>query len=443
MNIDKAPTTIGTKRPGETRPTRDSPRAAPVPPQTPSSRQAQPPRPIPFNPRVQSSSIQDAQSSTPYERTHVDFGAIDPFGNAQNSTSKLAPTLSIREWVIGATNFVKNALAFVRDVPSEADLLNNPDFGPIYRELKLVLGDMSASPAVTQVAVSTPTQSTPTPNDERDPKIYAILESISERLQTIENTTTTTKSTSYAAAAGKAVNQSKPTPKNIGPHPDFKPIPSPSQRHHPARLVIQATTPMDPSHRLTVLATRDKINEALDGTGAPKPLRVVAVRWNEKGNCIVMVQDDQRAADLMPYVDSFAHLVCGTSAWTAVPDQAWTRVLVHGVDTGMSDSDMNDTPDNSTELHEELVRSNPWLANVKLGCATRWLAKPETVATKHHSSIIISFCDEEDANTLINRRRGLFAFGRFAKVNRYVDSRYPNRSTVHSMLEFRPPCSRL
>ncbi|KZT31671.1 hypothetical protein SISSUDRAFT_1056372 [Sistotremastrum suecicum HHB10207 ss-3] len=83
--------------------------------------------------------------------------------------------------------------------------------------------------------------------------------------------------------------RSRTPPQPLNPHltlplPDFKPIPSPSQRHHPARLVIQATTPMDPSHRLTVLATRDKINEALDGTGAPKPLRVVAVRWNEKGN---------------------------------------------------------------------------------------------------------------------------------------------------------------
>ncbi|KAI6152897.1 hypothetical protein EDD17DRAFT_1765309 [Pisolithus thermaeus] len=121
---------------------------------------------------------------------------------------------------------------------------------------------------------------------------------------------------------------------------------NPMTHHHPACLVIQLVFPPPPDQCYSSKEMVDIINASLkDKTKAS----VVTVKWNDKGNCIVIAHPSYTAEDLLPYNEEIAKSLlerCALDGWTARPDKKWHRVLIHGMDTGKSEiediQDLND-----------------------------------------------------------------------------------------------------
>lgn len=93
---------------------------------------------------------------------------------------------------------------------------------------------------------------------------------------------------------------------------------NPMTRHHPARLVIQPVSPPPPDQRFSGKEIVDIINSSLkDKTKAS----VVAVKWNDKGNCVVIAHPSFTAEDLLPYNEDIAKSLLDRRAldgWTAI-----------------------------------------------------------------------------------------------------------------------------
>ncbi|KAI6135891.1 Endonuclease/exonuclease/phosphatase [Pisolithus thermaeus] len=137
---------------------------------------------------------------------------------------------------------------------------------------------------------------------------------------------------------------------------------------------------------------------------------VVVVKWNDKGNCIVIAHPSFTAEDLLPYNEDIAKSLLDHRAldgWTARPDKKWHRVLIHGVDTSKSDiddiQDLNDFRGHSaSELEDELLTQNPFMAGIHLMEPPRWIAHPETLRQKMHSSIVLTVSSQEEVDFLLN-----------------------------------------
>ncbi|KZT39035.1 hypothetical protein SISSUDRAFT_1061438 [Sistotremastrum suecicum HHB10207 ss-3] len=289
------------KRPTSTRPSDNTPRrAGPAPPRTPSSRQRPP---ITFQPRDSDDETDFEQPPAPQRPIHTTFASDNPF------------QISAADAVAKVSSLVKEAANLLWRIPEDFIFADDTRQAVDFIETRVASHDSAETPT------KSPTLST-------DPKVFTLLEAISVRLQSLEGLVPSppkARTASYAAAASSVRPQPPPPP------PIPKLAPSPTQRHHPCRLVFQLTDPPDPRNRLPPLEVCERINQDLVGAGAPDALRVVAARWNNKGNCIILVHEDQKATDLVPYAEHFAHHICGLSKWEAIPDQAWTRVLVHAL----------------------------------------------------------------------------------------------------------------
>ncbi|KZS90873.1 hypothetical protein SISNIDRAFT_468120 [Sistotremastrum niveocremeum HHB9708] len=340
------------KRPTSTRPSDNTPRrAGPAPPRTPSSRQRPP---ITFQPRDSDDETDFEQPPAPQRPIHTTFASDNPFqisaADAVAKVSSLVKEAANLLWRI-PEDFVfaddtKASNEYVPVVLSEIETLSwrqvparvHPRVYPFGQYSLEALDDTRQAVDFIETRVASHDRTEPptkSPTLSTDPKVFTLLEAISVRLQSLEGLVPSppkARTASYAAAASSIRPQPPPPP------PIPKLAPSPTQRHHPCRLVFQLTDPPDPRNRLPPLEVCERINQGLVGAGAPDALRVVAARWNNKGNCIILVHEDQKATDLVPYAEHFAHHICGLSKWEAIPDQAWTRVLVHGVDTGRMSS---------------------------------------------------------------------------------------------------------
>ena len=130
----------------------------------------------------------------------------------------------------------------------------------------------------------------------------------------------------------------RPKPKNPKPtQPTAQPN-NPWQQHHPARLILQIPSPIDLADRLDGMKAVEATNVAL------APLTkgtIIAVKWNDKGNCIVISHPDYNATDLEPFGNTIATALTGIPNIECIttPDRKWHRVILNGVDTGKSDID--------------------------------------------------------------------------------------------------------
>lgn len=204
---------------------------------------------------------------------------------------------------------------------------------------------------------------------------------------------------------------------------------NPMTRHHPARLIIQPTEPIVPERRRSDRKTIDAINTSLKGiTNAT----VVAIKWNDKGNCIVIAHPSFTAEDLLPHEGVIGAALLGDSTreFTAVPDKKWHRILLNGVDTGKADLDTDDVMEmdqfegrQGQGIQHELKAVNPCLANVNFTENPRWLTRPEILRQKMHSTVILTVSSQEEVEYLMTHVGGVFMFGRYATFSRYQDTK--------------------
>ena len=201
---------------------------------------------------------------------------------------------------------------------------------------------------------------------------------------------------------------------------------NPWQRHHPARLILQIPSSIDPNDRLGGMKAVEAANAAL--TPHTK-VNIIAVKWNDKGNCIVITHPDYNATDLEPYGNIVASAITGKDdiECTAAPDRKWHRIILNGVDTGKSDIDEDIELSHfqgrhSSDILKELQTNNPSLATISITEA-RWLTRPETLREKSHSSTILTVSSEEDVELLMRHIRRVVMYGRLASFSRYQDTK--------------------
>lgn len=199
---------------------------------------------------------------------------------------------------------------------------------------------------------------------------------------------------------------------------------NPTQRNHTSRLVIEVVDTIEAAQRPSPLAARDNINAILQSNKDTKDLRVVGVKFNAKGNCIAIAHPDTSVKKLATHVHKFAKVVAGDSTVKAHPDTKWTRVVLNRVDTGRSHMGR---PWTREELTEEFNQALIYEGITSMAGQPRWMAHPDVLQTKNHSSVVITLQSQDDADKLLHETGGLLLFGEFIKTGRYTDKRPPKQ----------------
>jgi len=221
----------------------------------------------------------------------------------------------------------------------------------------------------------------------------------------------------------------RPSPMARSPKPTQPPSQpnNPWQCHHPARLILQIPPTVVDHDRLTGMKAVEAVNAALAQHGAKTS--IIAVKWNDKGNCIVISHPNFTAMDLEPLGNVIAAAITGKNdiTCTATPDKKWHRVILNGVDTGKSDIDEDIELSHfqgrhSDEMLQELQANNPSLATISISEA-RWLTRPEQLREKSHSSIVLTTSSQEDVELLLRHVRRVVMYGRLASFSRYQDTK--------------------
>jgi phage baseplate assembly protein W len=195
---------------------------------------------------------------------------------------------------------------------------------------------------------------------------------------------------------------------------------NPAAAHHPSRLIVQMPPDrVTPEFRPDAIDLVKNINSELAKHEDSKHLRVVSVKWNSSGNCIVCTKSDQKAAELAKYQDRFIHLFDTGPGTIVREDKRWFKILVNGVRTGMLDP----LPGlySPETIHAELCANNPDYANLNIIAPPRWMRTKEELRFQAHSSIMFATDDEEKANRLLKEVRTLAVFGRNAFLRKYSD----------------------
>ena len=179
---------------------------------------------------------------------------------------------------------------------------------------------------------------------------------------------------------------------------------NPWQRHHPARLILQISSLIDPNDRLGGMKAVEAANAALS---PHTKVNIIAVKWNDKGNCIVITHPDYNATDLEPYGSIVASAITETNDVECIttPDRKWHWIILNGVDTDKSDIDEDIELSHfqgrhSGDILKELRTNNPSLATISITEA-RWLTRLETLCEKSHSSTILTVSSQEDVELLM------------------------------------------
>ena len=154
---------------------------------------------------------------------------------------------------------------------------------------------------------------------------------------------------------------------------------------------------------------------------------IIAVKWNDKGNCIAISHPDFTAMDLVPFGNTIAAAITGQNniECTTTLDKKWHCIILNGVDTGKTDinEDIELTQfqgHRPEEILKELQTNNPSLATTTI-MEARWLTCPENLREKAHSSVILTVSSQEDVDILLHHVRRVVMYGRLASFTRYQD----------------------
>lgn len=229
-----------------------------------------------------------------------------------------------------------------------------------------------------------------------------------------------TASTSDAKSSHAKGPVIKPAPKNTQTTPKVNP-PTPKNplaAYHPSRLIVTIRDgPLGAGNRLSEREAVNAINERLAAADDSKHLRVVAVRYNEKSNCVVFTREDQTAAELQQHEAKFLSVLAGPGATAkTLLDKPWYKVQINGVDTGSSEGRIH----TSEEIWDELRLNNPVFESVALLHAPRWMRPEGDLSDQRASSVVLAFKSEEDALSVLHKGV-LIAFGRFCRTAKHDD----------------------
>ena len=176
---------------------------------------------------------------------------------------------------------------------------------------------------------------------------------------------------------------SRPLP--MEPNP-AKPSPPPAPPFRSRRLIISLS---DPTFKLNSYSLRNTLNSSL----GLHPPPIASVTWSTmQRNLVITTTPTYSAKTLAAHMDKISpHL----PLLAAKEDVQWHKVVVHGVPVppflnhGLA------------RLKEEVETFNPGMS---LMTTPNWLTSADTLTTKQHSSIVLSFPTEAMAQQAIRKR---------------------------------------
>ena len=166
-----------------------------------------------------------------------------------------------------------------------------------------------------------------------------------------------------------------------------KPNANPLSAHHPCRAVIcflpdgnKEEGCMEPA---LVISTINNVLVKSDSLKV-KHIKVVAASYNNQGNLIVSTQAEQRAMDLLQYMETFLPLISQGYKTSALEDKHWFKIQINGVSTHTMSNYRPRTLLMAEMVHDKLMACNPTY----------------TQAANHIFSLPCWMCTQELRNTL-------------------------------------------
>lgn len=179
--------------------------------------------------------------------------------------------------------------------------------------------------------------------------------------------------------------------------------------HHPLWLIVEVANSMEEEHhRPNPILTVKMINDRLQKKKGAEQLRVVNVKWNVNGNCIISLRANQSAVSLIPHVESFADIIAGNKEYHARADQPWYKIQLNGVWTAKNDGERYDDENNfylptPEELHQELHDNNSDYAQMTILQKPRWIKPAQELSAKLYLLIVFAVASKEDANLIVKK----------------------------------------
>lgn len=131
-----------------------------------------------------------------------------------------------------------------------------------------------------------------------------------------------------------------------------------------------------------------------------------------------MMREDQRGEDLRRHAKEFIDILgVPANSIDMLMDDRRFKVRINGVWTGRDGEGGINTPE---DLKEELERFNPIMSRVTLMGNPRWMRAMTDLQEKEHSSIVLEFAKEEDAQAMIAAKY-VAMFANFCKVVHHAD----------------------
>ncbi|KAF8483156.1 hypothetical protein F5888DRAFT_1776445 [Russula emetica] len=166
------------------------------------------------------------------------------------------------------------------------------------------------------------------------------------------------------------------------------------------------------------------INNALTAT-PHNQVHVTAARWTAKGNLVVTgghlttAQQLQLASPIITsaFKEAFSASVPPLTIFHTRANVKWSKILINGLPTGVTDSRGAYTPD---ECHAALASENPSYIPLIIAHKPSWVKPPSQYTAGSSSSLVMAFEDPDGtkARTLLGAKH-LYAFGTRATLRKW------------------------
>ena len=189
-----------------------------------------------------------------------------------------------------------------------------------------------------------------------------------------------------------------------------------SLSHTTASVHLQAQASMAPVSLVTVC------NEALGNAPRHANVQLSAARWMPKGNLVVVGGPATSLAQLKDATSLVTNTIQSTlpEPTTSLASRAnvkWSKLLINGVLTGVSDRSQAYTP---AECQRALALDNPNFGHLTITQLPSWVRPPSSYSPGAYSSLIVTFEDPDGSLASgIVAAKWLYLFSAQATVKRW------------------------
>jgi len=163
-------------------------------------------------------------------------------------------------------------------------------------------------------------------------------------------------------------------------------------------------------------------------------VHISAIRWTAKGNLVVIGSSNVTLHQLQMAATVIAQAFVSSYSATVTPSPPptwanvkWSKLLINGLPTGMSNSWEVFTPE---ECHQTLIANNSSYAILPIMQKPSWVRSPSSYKADSSSSLIVAF-EDPDGERLksLLAARYLFAFGTRATAKKWKQRTHPKQTT--------------